>query len=368
MTETAEDILTRKGSGGPTAGSLPPEGVDGLPPQNYSDPDVLQRERAKVFAPGWHYLGHTGQLDACNRIIGQAGQTPVVVTKDKDGVLRAFLNVCRHRWHPVVETSGNGRMLQCGYHSWTYRLDGTLAGAPGTHGDSSFDKAKFGLQPVQLETIGPWIFVNAEPSADSMWSGLADCAQFVENIQRRSAGYVFTGRSEYVVKANWKLFIDNTAECYHCSSIHADSISQCFMTDRDNYDVRSYRNAWTQHGPAIEQPAELGGEPAQGLDFMMLFPSNFMGVDDVVSFCGTALPISADETRLMFDSFRNPIMSDETVERRGEMYDVTFREDLEAISKIQPSMHLAQTPISRLLPATEHQVIGYQQRLREAMQ
>src|SRR5690242_1450502 len=102
-----------------------------LPYSWYSDPEILRREQEHIFRSSWQYVGHSGQLPQPGSFFATAaGTTPVVVTRDRDDELRAFVNVCRHRGFTVAEGEGCRETLQCPYHAWTYGLDGRLRAAP----------------------------------------------------------------------------------------------------------------------------------------------------------------------------------------------------------------------------------------------
>ncbi len=93
----------------------------------YADPAVLQLERERIFRRTWQYAGHTGQVAGPSTFFtSDLGGVPIVVVRDRDGALRAFLNVCRHRGSLVCEGEGARETLQCPYHAWTYELDGSL--------------------------------------------------------------------------------------------------------------------------------------------------------------------------------------------------------------------------------------------------
>src|SRR4051812_17133060 len=97
----------------------------------YSDPAVLEHERAALFRRGWHYAGHLGQLEQSGDFVAcRPGGVPVLVVRDREGGLRAFLNVCRHRGAELVAGCGRRQTIQCPYHAWTYGLDGSLRAAP----------------------------------------------------------------------------------------------------------------------------------------------------------------------------------------------------------------------------------------------
>ena len=127
----------------------------------YADADVLRREGERIFARSWQYAGHLGQIGETGGFFAAtAGQIPVVVTRARDGELRAFLNVCRHRGHVVASGSGERETLQCPYHAWTYDLDGRLRAAPRSDREPGFDTDELGLKQIAVATWGPLIFVN----------------------------------------------------------------------------------------------------------------------------------------------------------------------------------------------------------------
>jgi phenylpropionate dioxygenase-like ring-hydroxylating dioxygenase large terminal subunit len=98
-----------------------------LPYSWYVGPEILRREQEQIFRSAWQYAGHVGEAPEPGTFFAaRAGRMPVVVTRARDGELRAFLNVCRHRGFPVVEGAGKRETLQCPYHAWTYGLDGSL--------------------------------------------------------------------------------------------------------------------------------------------------------------------------------------------------------------------------------------------------
>src|SRR3982751_5715358 len=106
-------------------------GTDTLPFSWYSDDDVLRRERAAIFARSWQYAGRASEVAKPGSFLAtDAGGIPILVTRDTDGALRAFLNVCRHRGAVLADGCAERSTIQCRYHAWTYDLDGSLRSAP----------------------------------------------------------------------------------------------------------------------------------------------------------------------------------------------------------------------------------------------
>src|SRR3954463_7297984 len=89
----------------------------------YSDPSLPPGERERIFSRAWQYVGHIGQLGGgAGYLAARIGDIPVVLTRDREEELRAFLNVCRHRGSIIATGAGARETLQCPYHAWTYRL------------------------------------------------------------------------------------------------------------------------------------------------------------------------------------------------------------------------------------------------------
>ena len=128
-----------------------------LPPWCYTSDKFYQREVERIWRKAWNFLGHVAQVSKPGDYLAlEFAGVPLLIVRDKDDVVRAFANSCRHRGSALLdEGTGNCRSLICPYHSWTYNLDGTLAGAPEMQKTEDFDRSKNGLIPIRLET---WAF------------------------------------------------------------------------------------------------------------------------------------------------------------------------------------------------------------------
>src|SRR5947209_6528423 len=141
-----------------------------LPGRYYYDPAIYEREQERIFSRMWVCVGRVEafpQPGAYQTVT--VGQESIIVVRNKDGVLNAFLNVCRHRGARLC-TEATGHLkgsIQCRYHAWTYGLDGRLIGAPNVLHDGYFDRARYGLVPVRLEVWEGLIWLNLadEPPA-----------------------------------------------------------------------------------------------------------------------------------------------------------------------------------------------------------
>ena len=183
-------------------------------------PELFAEEQAKIFSKQWVCVGHGSELPAPGDYLVKtvAGESLIVV-RDKEGRLRAFYNVCRHRGTRLCEEArGHGTVIQCPYHAWTYALDGSLIGAPHMDTVPGFDKGDYSLHPVRIGQWEGFLFVNlAEngPPLEEVFAPVTGKFQLWNLPRLRSAK-----RITYEVQANWKLIFENYSECYHCPGVH----------------------------------------------------------------------------------------------------------------------------------------------------
>ncbi len=187
----------------------------------YTDPAFFARERDEVWARNWTVVAREDQLVkpgdfACDEVAGW----PVFVVRAKDGGLRAFHNVCRHRAGPVLrDASGHCQMLHCSYHGWTYNLDGKLTMAPGFSKSADFDPEDFHLFPIRVESWNGVVWVCLDEGAPALADWLGDITDVASRFPPATEMAFF---DEVVMEggANWKLYGDNGVEFYHGPFVH----------------------------------------------------------------------------------------------------------------------------------------------------
>jgi glycine betaine catabolism A len=236
-----------------------PSLISTLPGLSYTDPALFQREQEKIFEARWIAAVRSADLDAPGTFrTVDVGRENVILVRGRDRQLRAFLNVCRHRGARVcMERSGASRSLQCGYHAWTYGLDGKLVAAPNLTKMPDIDRTEYGLIPVPLrEWLGyAWVCVADEPPSfeDTVIGAVDDRLGGADVIEGWDIESLEVGRRiSYDVAANWKLIIENFMECYHCATIHPE-LTEVLPEFADGFAAQYY----VGHGAAF-------GEQVQG--------------------------------------------------------------------------------------------------------
>ena len=192
-----------------------------LPARLYDDPDAWRRERDGLFRHVWLFAGHEAEAVEPGDWFGfDIAGWPIVVVRGKDGELRAFHNVCRHRAGPLVE-GDRGRCegeLVCRYHGWRYALDGRLRAAVGFGHADGFDPRDFGLFALHLQVWRGLVFVAVEqPERD-----LADLVAPLEAMLRTRGLDVARPalRRRHDLACDWKIYAENYLEGYHIGAVH----------------------------------------------------------------------------------------------------------------------------------------------------
>ena len=343
-----------------------------LPYDWYSNPEILRREQELIFRPAWQYVGHAGQAtEPGSFFTAQCGNTPIVVTRARDGELRAFLNVCRHRGFPLAEGAGQRETLQCPYHAWTYGLDGALRAAPRSEELADFDRCELGLVQVALDTWGPFVFVNtsagSEPLADALGSMPAQVAELGLDV----GSLVFYTRWEAELEANWKVVCENFLECYHCSVAHPQ-LAELLDVSADAYALSTDGRLSSQHGATRETPRtrmHLDGELPRS-QFHFLWPNLgvniFPGRPNIS--IGPMLPRSPDRTYRFLDYFFGPDVDQAWIDELMAFDDQVGIEDRMLVEGVQRGIASGALGHGYLMGRSE-QLIGHFQALtREALE
>jgi phenylpropionate dioxygenase-like ring-hydroxylating dioxygenase large terminal subunit len=304
-----------------------------LPYGWYTDPEILRREQERIIRPAWQYVGHTGRLARPGYFAAAVGRTPVVVTRDREGELRAFVNVCRHRGHELAAGEGSRETLQCPYHAWTYGLDGRLRAAPRSEEETDFPQDELGLVPVAVDTWGPFVFANADPDAEPLGQALGSLPAQVAELGLDVDSLVHHSRWEAEISSNWKIVSENFLECYHCQVAHP-AFSELVDTSPDAYVLSSDGRLSTQHGPLRTVTPEDELPRAQ---FHFLWPNLginiFPGRPNIS--IGPIVPLAPDRTYRFLDYFFGPDVEAAWIDDLLAFDDQVGREDRVLVEGVQ---------------------------------
>ncbi len=207
-----------------------------LAPHYYTDPEIFEREKERVFFRTWQYVGHVSQVQNAGDYftVDLLGQSLFVIRNGEE--IRAFHNVCPHRAHELLSGAGRVKRIVCPYHAWTYTTDGRLMGAPNTENVPGFDKSRICISPMRLEVFCGFIFVNLDKEARAM-------SEWYPDVEQQLRAYVpqIDDLKPYKTvpveeACNWKVTVENYSECYHCAINHPTFANG--VIDPETYDIR----------------------------------------------------------------------------------------------------------------------------------
>jgi choline monooxygenase len=349
-----------------------------LPSSWYTDEALFARERERVLLRGWHYAAHTGQLRrAGDRVTIDVAGVPVVVLRDAADDIRGLVNVCRHHAHPVVLEAGNGAALECPYDGWSYNLDGALRHVPDR--DPGLDVAGLDLIPVQTAVWGPAIWVNVDRTAPPFSEWTAGMAELVASHGLDVDAHALAFEDTWTISANWKVFLDNAIECYHCPTCHP-ALSEVLEMDPALHRLHVGGRYWIWHKVPLKEGALGDAVAPDGEDgddrvyyyFHWIFPTTYF---QYVHYPGTGFDIgtigvrSVDEIVFRHLTFLPAGTSEAELAARWQRIenDPTISEDVAICERVQRAHAADFAPPGRLLPGSEWLLQHFQRVVVELM-
>jgi Rieske 2Fe-2S family protein len=293
-----------------------------LPKRTYHDPAIHEWERTNILRRDWVMVGREEDVPepGTYQLVTLDGEDLIVV-RGRDGALRAFHNVCRHRGTAVAEEPcGKLVRFQCPYHAWIYDLDGTLIRAKHSEDLEDFRFEDFGLAGVRLDTWQGFVFLNLDPGAVPLAEQLGD---LVDHLSRFDfASLRSAKRAEYDVASNWKFIAENYSECYHCPGLHPH------LNHLTPYDVGveydpdgAWQGGWMELIDGAETMALDGGqgsrrgrplmqgmtpEDERRIDYYIVWPSTFLSIHPDYLLVHRLIPQGPDRTLVTCDWLFEP--------------------------------------------------------------
>jgi len=336
-----------------------------LPSSWYVDGEHHAREMRHVVSRAWHYVAPLDLLASAGAyVVVDVDGEPIVVVRGGDDTVRAFYNVCRHRAGQVVRGDGSAPgvdgagcaakgMLRCLYHGWTYGLDGALCGAPEMQEARDFDMKAFGLRSVRCETAGRCVFVNLADDAPALASSLGADAALLDAVRAP-----FFKRQSWDILCNWKVYVDNFLEGYHVPRAHP-TLHQ--LLDYKDYVVEPHGQTIVQHAPPRD-PTK-GAPPST---YLWLHPLFMLNITPQYTQTNAIVPLSVDETRVVFDFFFDPSVSEQERAANLALSDDIQREDIELCEAVQRNLGSRSYTAGRYCPRRENGLFHFHELLRSA--
>ena len=245
----------------------PDEGAFRVHRRVFTDPRIFDLEMKHLFEGGWVFLGLTSQVAKPNDFFTtRIGRQPILVTRDNDGAVHAFINSCPHKGARVCQMeSGNARLFVCPYHSWSFDNAGQLKGikgrATGAYAEA-FDRDRHDLTPLpRVSAYRGFLFGSLIDEVPSLDDHLGDARVLLDLVVDQSVEglELVPGVVTFTYDANWKLQLENCSDQYHFSSVHP-SYLKLLDHRADTQWSGATRNMWDPN----RRREELPGEPTGG--------------------------------------------------------------------------------------------------------
>lgn len=228
-----------------------------LPGWYYASPEVYQREVERIFRRDWLCVARVEEIERPgDYTTATIVDEPVLLTRDEDGAIHAFANLCQHRGVQLATGCGNARRLTCRYHGWTYDLRGRLAGAAFMDQAEGFDRGQIGLKPLRHAEWAGWIFVNFDDHAPPLETALGDFARDLDFLHFERCR--ISNKHSTVWDCNWKFANENLSDPYHFRALHP-SFGARIPLEQYTFDLRPRGGVFVTYDLAPQTPD--GGTP-----------------------------------------------------------------------------------------------------------
>ena len=295
-----------------------------------------------IIRRSWQWICHRETVREPGSYVAETvGEMPIVVVRDRTGVLRAFYNVCKHRAHELLSGTGTANAIVCPYHAWTYALDGSLHAARETDDLVDFTIGDICLDEIGVEEFGGFVYVNLDPNAVSLAQQSGDLGAESARWAPDVSELTFAHRLTYEIRSNWKNVIDNFLECYHCHVAHKDFVS---LVDMDTYEVTTheiYSSHMAEAGRSANTAYDVSGATVTDHAVWWLWPNTCMmrypGRGNFIVL--NVIPVATDLTYETYDFFLETAEPNETeLESIRYLDEVLQVEDINLVESVQRGM------------------------------
>jgi choline monooxygenase len=321
-----------------------------IPARYYTDAAVVAEENRTIFARTWQLAGRAEQVAEPGQFFTTVvADEPLLVVRGNDGVVRAMSNVCRHRAGPVARGEGKRPVLQCGYHGWTYSLDGRLLKTPEFDGVAGFDVASCALPQFRVESWLGLLFVNLDPDAPPLAEVYGDL--FHEMNARDTGAFRFAARKDWELGCNWKVYVDNYLEGYHIPIVHPSLFREI---DYPKYWTETKRHYSIQHAP-VKRTERLRGD--DDVRYFWIFPNLMLNVYSDNFSTNLIVPIGHGRTLTIFEwYFRDPEQAQKQIGETIAFSDEIQLEDIDICEAVQRGLAAPSYDTGRYSPQRENGV------------
>ncbi|WP_153796388.1 aromatic ring-hydroxylating oxygenase subunit alpha [Foetidibacter luteolus] len=307
----------------------------------YTSPASFESSKEKIFAPSWQYIGDTGRVTANGSawpftLLEDYIDEPLLLTKDKDGIVRCMSNVCTHRGNLLVYEPCKLNQLRCRYHGRQFGLDGSFTSMPEFKEVKDFPTAEDNLHQLPVFRWGNLLFGSLQPAVDG--------SQVFGDMQQRMHWFNMDALQlradlckDYTVKANWALYCENYLEGFHIPFVHA-GLNQVLDFGEYTTEIFRYSNLQLGIGKKGDSCFDLpASSPDYGKEvaayYFWVFPNMMFNFYPWGLSFNLVQPLSVDTCKVSFITYVNDEPKLNT--GAGSGLDTVELEDEEVVENVQ---------------------------------
>jgi phenylpropionate dioxygenase-like ring-hydroxylating dioxygenase large terminal subunit len=334
----------------------PVETAQGLPNAHYIDPAVFQEEKQALLFDEWAGLAVASDVpEPGDAVPLEFMGMPLLLLRDKDGAVRVFQNICRHRGMILVEEPRKIEgAIRCAYHSWCYSTKGALVstphvGGPGHNTHAAIKRADLGLTEIRSHIWMDVVWINVSGTAPAFEEANADLLERWKEFDKPLYHGGPDSKFTLPVKTNWKLAVENYCESYHLPWVHPGLNSYSRLEDHyhieqpEKYSGQGtlvYRQLKGHDGQVFPDFAGLSDKWNEAAEYVALYPNVLLGVHRDHAFAIILQPISTDETVEHVHLYYPAPQTDDGMRANNtSLWKSVFEEDIFVVQGMQRGRH-----------------------------
>lgn len=344
--------------------------ANGLPNAHYIDPAIYAEERQALLYTQWAGLSVAADVpepgDA--KPIEFLGM-PLLLLRDKDGDVRVFQNICRHRGMILVEEPRKIEgAIRCPYHSWCYSTKGKLVstphvGGPGHNTHDAIKRDDLGLIEVRSHVWRDVVWINVSGDAPAFEEAMKDVIARWSEFELPVYHGGFDSKIEFEVNTNWKLAVENYCESYHLPWVHPGLNSYSKLEDHYNIEepgafsgqgTMVYRQLTNENGEKFPDFEGVGAKWNEQAEYIAVYPNVLLGVHRDHAFAIILEPKGPEKTVEHIHLYYSVPDSDEGLRMRNtQLWKTVFEEDIFVVEGMQRGRHADQFDGGRFSPVMD---------------
>ena len=332
------------------------EKAKGLPNAHYIDQSVYEVEKKALIFSQWAGLAVGADVPEIGDAIPITFfDMPLLLLRDNDGLIRVFLNSCRHRGMILVDEEKNIQgAIRCPYHSWCYSTKGNListphVGGPGYNTHKDIKRSELGLIEIRSHLWRDVVWININGNAADFKIIMADLINRWSDFEQPIYHGGKDSQFDLEIHCNWKLAVENYCESYHLPWVHPDLNSYSKLQDHHNIENPKifsgqgsllYQQIKGKNGETLPDFVNISDKWKKSAEYLAIYPNVLLGVHRDHAFSIILIPQGPDKTLEkihLYYSKKNT--SKKLRNQNAHLWKQVFKEDIFVVEGMQRSRH-----------------------------